>query len=73
MFEGARTQIALADLSGKIWLAEKRINNGPKESLDISALPPGAYLTYIGASGKLHRVLSQERVARLNFRCITRS
>ncbi|MBC7777887.1 MAG: T9SS type A sorting domain-containing protein [Phycisphaerae bacterium] len=52
MFEGKNIQIELADLSGKIWLAEKRMNVASKELLNITTLPAGVYLVRILAKGK---------------------
>jgi len=52
IFFGETIQIELADLSGKIWLAEKRMNVAPKELLNVGALPTGVYLVKISAKGK---------------------
>ncbi len=52
MFEGKTIQIELSDLSGKIWLREKRMNVAPKELLNVSTLPSGVYLVKVWAEGK---------------------
>ncbi len=52
MFEGNTIQIELSDLSGKIWLAEKRMNVASKEPLNVDALPSGVYLVKVSANGK---------------------
>ena len=52
MFEGKTIQIELADLSGKIWLAEKRENTAAKEKLKVDQLPSGAYVVRILTPGQ---------------------
>ena len=52
IFEGKTIQIELSDLSGKIWLHEKRMNVTPKELLNVSTLPSGVYLVKVLADGK---------------------
>lgn len=52
MFEGKNIQIELTDFSGKIWLAEKRMNVAPKTLLNTGALPPGVYFVRVLGDGK---------------------
>ena len=52
IFEGKNIQIQFSDLSGKIWLEEKRMNVALQELLNINTLPAGVYLVKILAEGK---------------------
>ena len=53
MLEGKNIRIKLVDVSGKIWLTEKRMNVAPKELLNTGALPPGIYFVNIQAEGQI--------------------
>lgn len=52
IFEGKNIQIQLSDLSGKVWLEEKRMNVALQELLNINTLPAGVYLVKVLAEGK---------------------
>ncbi len=52
MFAGNTIQIELVDLSGKIWLSEKRENIDSKVQVRVDQLPSGVYLVKILANGK---------------------